>query len=641
MLNSTSLRSKFLASGAFSIGANYWASHAGLQMWEQWDEAVVATDFSRLAQAGIDLLRVFPLWPDFQPIYQLRSAMGNGMEIRFGEDPLPDDPIGRAGVSVQMLRRFGAVADLAEKEGIELIVGLITGWMSGRLFVPPALEGLNPITDPASILWQVRFVKVLVGEYRNHPAIRAWDLGNECNVMGQATREQAWLWTSTLADAIRSADPNRPVISGMHGLAVESRKPWSIADQGELTDILTTHPYPLFTSHANREPMDTIRPLLHSTAETCLYGDISGKPAFVEEIGNFGPNFCSEDRGAAVWRATLASLWAHDARAALWWCAFDQISLIGAPHDWVPLERELGLLRESGEEKPLVAEIPAFESLLRSVPSLPRRGIDAICLLTPGQDQWGIAYTAFILAKQAGFDLAFHYMDRPLPNAQLYLLPSIGGLAPLSRQRELELKEKILAGATLYVSADDGFVRDTYGITGLTFIGRHRRADACEFAWSDEYFSIPGGTRFHLHGGRAKVLAKEKNESPVFTEANFGEGKVFFLAAPLEKTLSETNEAFLPGGTPYWKIYRKIAEKPIGKRLIKKNVPNLGVTEHAVDSGSMFAVLINYSPQPIVETLSFSHGARLSAVLHGAGLQDGQLLLAPNSYEVWQLSRFS
>jgi hypothetical protein len=39
-----------------------------------------------------------------------------------------------------MIGRFREMCALAEKHDLKLVVGLITGWMSGRLFVPPALE---------------------------------------------------------------------------------------------------------------------------------------------------------------------------------------------------------------------------------------------------------------------------------------------------------------------------------------------------------------------------------------------------------------------------------------------------------------------------------------------------------------------
>ena len=55
----------------FQLGCNYWASHAGVYMWRNWDRAVVEADLARLSRCGVNVLRVFPLWPDFQPLTRL------------------------------------------------------------------------------------------------------------------------------------------------------------------------------------------------------------------------------------------------------------------------------------------------------------------------------------------------------------------------------------------------------------------------------------------------------------------------------------------------------------------------------------------------------------------------------------------
>ena len=132
-------------SGSFTLGANYWASHAGTNMWADWRPEVVDKDFKTLSAAGLQVLRVFPLWPDFQPLTMQRGGGGSLAGLFFGENPLPDTESGRAGVDDTMILRFEEFAKLAEKHKISLIVGLVTGWMSGRLFVPPAFENLNVI----------------------------------------------------------------------------------------------------------------------------------------------------------------------------------------------------------------------------------------------------------------------------------------------------------------------------------------------------------------------------------------------------------------------------------------------------------------------------------------------------------------
>lgn len=633
-------QASFLASGHFQIGANYWASHAGTFMWRDWNAATVEADFARLSAGGLEILRVFPLWSDFQPIHCLRKEHGLPVEYRFGEAPLPPDPVGQNGVSAVMLERFEVLCDLAERHGLGLIVGLITGWMSGRLFAPPGLDGMNHLTDPASIAWQIRFVTTMVQRFRDHPAIRAWDLGNECNCLAPATKEQAWLWTAAIANSIRAADPDRTVISGMHSLSVDPHKPWAIRDQASLTDILTTHPYPLFTDHCNREPMNTLRPLLHGTVETRLYADLSRKPAFVEETGNFGPAFCDEDLAAEIVWAQAYSLWAHDCRAMLWWCAHEQSELEHPPYDWISMERELGLLRTDGTVKPVFSTMSQAAAEIRSeVGPLPPRRIDATCILTEGQDQWGAAYSSFLLAKQAGFDIDFCYGDQPLPDSGFYLLPSVSNLRALTRRRELELRQRVHEGATLYVSCEDGFLGEIMKMTGLRVLGRHRRSSPGIFRVGTEQLAVDSSTQFLLEPESATVLAHE-NSNPVFTVANFGHGKVYFLALPLETFLAGLDGAFLDESAAYWKIYARLAQDLAPQRHIRKDSPALGITEHLGENGELTTVLINYQPATLCCSLEFSDQFRFSQALVGPGPSTGDkhpgLTLPPNGVAVWK-----
>jgi len=60
----------------FFVGCNYWASHAGIAMWSDWQPEVVAEDFAQIGRAGLEVARVFPLWPEFQPLKVLRTGGG-------------------------------------------------------------------------------------------------------------------------------------------------------------------------------------------------------------------------------------------------------------------------------------------------------------------------------------------------------------------------------------------------------------------------------------------------------------------------------------------------------------------------------------------------------------------------------------
>ena len=615
--------------GTFLVGCNYWASHAGTAMWRDWRPDVVAQDLKRLSDAGIQVMRVFPLWPDFQPLTQLGTGYGP-VEFRHGEAALPDDEAGHAGMSAVALDHFREFADLAEQNGLKLIVGLITGWMSGRLFTPPALEGRNVLTDPTAIVWQTRFVKHFVNRFRDHSAILAWDLGNECNCMGPATRDQAWVWTSAIVNAIRVEDRSRPVVSGMHSLSPAPNAGWRMQDQGELTDVLTTHPYPYFTPYCDLDPVNTIRTILHSTAESRFYADIGQQPCLVEEIGTLGPMVASEGIAADFIRAVMFSAWAHDCHGLLWWCAFDLGHLSHAPYDWDAYERELGLFHPDGTPKPVLNELTRFSRFITEVPmrNLPPRKVDAVCILSEGQDQWAVAYGSFVLAKQAGFDIEFQYADQPLKDASLYLLPCISGGRILYRRRWLELLERVKAGATLYVSHDDGMLSPFTEPFGVNVLTRSRRSDASRLTFDglpgQPTLTTRGSFRLRLEPARAEVLAREADGNPVFTRADYGRGAIYFLSAPMEREQTVTPGSFhAPDAEPWWQVYQHIARDAIAKRFASKHHPQVGLTEHTLDDGRRVLVLINYSPEPISTRLTVANGWQVDGVWHGAAPEQG------------------
>lgn len=588
----------------FAIGCNYWASHAGVRMWSDWREATVSQDLDRLAGLGLTTLRVFPIWSEFQPLLLLRTYRNAPKEYHVNDRVVnPPD----AGIDPAMLDLFRRLADIAAERHLKLIVGLITGWMSGQMFIPPALAHLNPLVDGESIAWQIRYVRAFVEAMRTHPAIIGWDLGNECNCMGQATRSQLWTWTHAIASAIRLADPSRPVISGMHGLSIDPRADSAtIYDQAELTDVLTTHPYPAFTPGCDLDPLPTIRPALHAAAESCLYADVGNCPCMVEEIGTLSDEYADEQSAADYVRMSLYSAWAHNTSGFLWWCAFDQSHLPFPPYDWSAGERELGLFRTDGTTKPVAGVLREFAAMLDRMPVnvLPPRMCEGICILTEGQDQWRIGYSAFVLAKQAGFDVRFAYAERSVPEAPLYLLPCVRGLTPVPRRQWLGLLERVRAGATLYISYDGGVLSGLRGAAGIEVVHRRQASTPITFqlpAARPARASVAASTRVLLRPAGARVLSSDENEDPALTEHSLGRGKVIFAAAPLEQHLAETSAAFAPDAPPYWSIYRHLA-RSLGSRFDRALIhadARMISTEHSMDHDAWrIAIAVNIGAGP-------------------------------------------
>ncbi len=591
----------FTEPGSFVVGCNYWASHAGLNMWRDWKPEIVEADFKQLSEGNIRVIRVFPIWPEFQPIYQSYGPGGNQKEIRFRDRPLPAEGMESNGISLEALNHFRQLADLAGKYNIKLMVGIVTGWMSGQLLVPPALEGRRILSDPASLMWQIKFVRTFVQAMKDHPAIMAWDLGNECNVMEELDNTgAAYLWTASITNTIRAEDKTRPIVSGMHGLSAADQAVWRIRDQGELTDMVTTHPYPIFTPYAGQDARNSIRTCMHSVAESRLYADLANKPCIAEEIGLMGPMDASTPVVAAFARTAMFSLWANDCHGFLWWCAYDQNHLKFPPYEWYAVERDLGLIRTDRTPKPVFLEMKSFSAFLDQLPFkvLPVRKTNAVCILTEGQDQWAAAYSTFILAKQAGLEPEFQHAGQTLKDAPVYLLPSVDGTSSLRLQQWLAILDKVKQGATLYVSCNEGFLSPFSDPFGVEVVSRQARTGNAIFGMlTDKKFqgAVSASTRFTLNLTTAQVLAVEQDNNPIFTVNSYGKGKVYFLAVPLETSLTSTPGIFCENSVPYWKIYKTLADGSVLPQSVRKDNPSIGLTEHDLSSTEKVIVAINYS----------------------------------------------
>lgn len=593
----------------FLLGVNYWASHAGVDMWREWREDIVERDLALLAQNGVNTLRVFPNWRDFQPV---EPMFGGGHRLREYRMPGDQNPSNRYYLDEEMLDHFAALCRIAGKYRIKLIVGLITGWMSGRLFIPAALYDKNIFTDPAALYFQQLFIKGFVERLKSEASIWAWDLGNECNCMDDCgSREAAYSWSAMIVNAIKASDSSRPIVSGMHSLELDGL--WTIQDQGELTDILTTHPYPFWVEHCQLTPLNNFRTMLHATAQTQYYAAVGRKPCMVEELGSMGPMNCDEEIAAGFLKANLWSNWANGSPGVLWWCAFDQSSLSAPPYDWNMCERELGMIDVNMKSKPSLLQMKQFAEELAALNlELPPRKTDAVCILSWKQDHWGIAYMSYLLAKQAGLSLDFAYCDQDLPDSELYFLPSVH-MDNMSKRSYEALKEKVRQGATLYISVRDGIFTEFEELTGFRVVTAAKAGKEGFVSWKGGKLPYNKPHQFHIRAERAEILAADEAGCPVFGVAPYGKGRVYFLSFALEEMLLTREDGF---DEPYYGIYETVAAHVLSERPFRRTNSYVGYTEHEQGEVS-YAVFINYTDSPQNAGMAFRDGVSAVEAVYG------------------------
>jgi len=329
----------------FLLGCNYWDSAHGTDMWKYYDEKVIRGDIEALAGFGIKCMRVFPNWREFQPVkrlYQWRMMPCDAVTVE--EQPLED----ATGIDSKQIDNFRHFAHTCQEFGIDLVVSVVTGWMSGRVFVPPILDGRNLISDPEALMWTERFIRGFVSRVRDLPNIIMWDLGNECNCLSDThSRAEAYVWTAFVGNAIRAADPTRPISSGMHGLSADPEEVWTIPDQGELTDYLTTHPYVSPSINNDYDPANQMRSTIFPTAQSMFYQDLGQKPVILQEQCSFTDTTANPEMEADFARVNIFSSFAHNVRGYFWWCAHAHTHLDTPPYAWSMMERVLSLLTKT------------------------------------------------------------------------------------------------------------------------------------------------------------------------------------------------------------------------------------------------------------------------------------------------------
>ena len=619
----------FLPSGRMALGANYWASHAATEMWRKWDAKAVEEDLRVLAVNGFRLLRVFPNWADFQPIHACYLSANNFDKVNEtrlfdAEEPLPDTPCGRAGVDERMVARFEAFCDLAEKYGIRLIVPLLTGQMTFRNYIPPALANRNPFSDPYALMWEGRYLECMVSRLKAKKAIVAWESGNEARILGKsenAFHSEAWL--RYVHQTIRLADPSRPVI-GVDGLEISRETLWPSAMNAALSDYTTTHPYGFWGAVYNDDFL-SVRSTTFAAAQTYALAQIGGKPAFIEEHGSRRQEQASQANVAKYMRNMLWNSWALDCRAMLWWCAYDQTGMTIAPYNWRQPCVELGIFRRDRTPYPAVGAAKAFAAMQDALPvaGLPKAKTEAV-VLTTDRD---VLHASYILARQAGIMPRFANPEEKLPDASCYFLPDAHGRAHLTVERWEDLKARVRAGATLYLSWNDTFLDAMEEVGGIEVAYRQRTGgqDVCDFG----DFKLPVGyaVKRRFNALTAETLARNQAGEGVFFRNRYGKGTVYVFIHNFEKTSYGASGKYEGDA---WRVWAKV--RPVN-RILKTGVANVFVSEHCFGGGRCGVVVVNNRDVPYEGTPEIWKNWRVRRVVvedpANASFIDGKLKIAP------------
>ena len=599
----------------FMLGVNYWPRQHAVKMWQEWASEEIDAEFKQMRDIGLDTVRVFPTWDDFQPLLE-KGTGGGTREIVMRHDESVTPVECPEMVDENMVVKFDELLAIAARHDLRLIVPLMTGWMSGVLLDVSWRKDRNIFTDPFMLKWQLLYCRYFARRYRDNDTILAWEFGNEHNCFAPCpTPETAWSWMKTITNQLRIEDPNHPVFSGMHGLVPFPQPdgvPWGIGDSAESCDVLTVHPYPIFTKGCFLDRVTDMRANMHASAESRFYQSLGRRPVLCEETGSLGNSFMSDEAAADFLRLRLYSLLANSDLGCLWWCYSDFTRKEMIPYKWNQMESDgLGITDTAGNVKPTGLEYSKFRLVVDKVggrlPATSRRA--AIVIMNkPRESLWPLYFNTFILCKQAGLEADFVYPTDDLAAYRLLLCPGVASVRNYDVKSWRRLVEHTKKGAVLYLSSDGASLPDMTETFGIDLREKRPNPDGpgpilsapgCPGVLEGfEYSSpVPHEWRLDIEGSGAKPLLQTADGSPALTEFKCGRGTALYLTVPVETLMAQTKYAF--EGNPTYRIYDYLKGTSDTAQQIDIREPNVERTYHRVSDDQGYRVLVNYQEREV------------------------------------------
>jgi endo-1,4-beta-mannosidase len=318
--NAASPRNAF---NRYRFGVNYTPSHNWWFCWNEWNADPIQRDLDAIAALGADHLRIMLIWPYFQP-----------------------NP---AWVSTAHLDRLSQLLALMGERGLDALITVFTGQLSGWYFLPPFNKPDPALyTDPMIWAAQELMIRELARTMKAHGNIIGFDFGNEMNTCWSAEPAVGDAWMAKMFSLMNSAYPG-----GVHVNGVDHNpwfRPTTFSPRALAANPLPViHAYPYWAEALKYGgPMDppSTRLLVAFAALVRSYAGDPQKPVWAGEF-----NTCIEalnETQQAQWLETAVTAAVHS--GVNWFTYWDSHD-VNRKFAFNSLEYSLGLLTNDGRVK--------------------------------------------------------------------------------------------------------------------------------------------------------------------------------------------------------------------------------------------------------------------------------------------------
>ncbi|MCX4758876.1 glycoside hydrolase 5 family protein [Kitasatospora purpeofusca] len=319
------------------FGVNYTPTAGWFHHWLDFDLDAVRADLDSIAALGLDHVRVFPLWPLFQP--------------------------NRTLIRPRAVEQLVALVDAAGERGLDVAVDGLQGHLSSFDFEPAWIRTWhrrNMFTDPDVVDGQAAYLRTLAAALAERPNFLGMTVGNEVNQFSgephpdphRATPEQAGAWLRRMVDACERGAPGRLHLHASYDAAWyldgHPFTPWHSARIGAATAV---HSW-VFNGTAQRYGARSTASDQHAAYLVELSKAWAGdphRPVWLQEVGAPAPHITAADAARFTGATVAAVLDCPDLWGVTWWCSHDVDRSLA---DFPELEYSLGLLTNDRRVKP-------------------------------------------------------------------------------------------------------------------------------------------------------------------------------------------------------------------------------------------------------------------------------------------------
>nr|7LR8_A Chain A, Uncharacterized protein ScGH5_18 [Streptantibioticus cattleyicolor NRRL 8057 = DSM 46488]7LR8_B Chain B, Uncharacterized protein ScGH5_18 [Streptantibioticus cattleyicolor NRRL 8057 = DSM 46488] len=319
------------------FGVNYTPSNGWFHHWLDFDLDAVRADLDSVAALGFDHVRVFPLWPVFQP--------------------------NRTLIRPRAVEQLAALTDAAGERGLDVNVDGLQGHLSSFDFLPAwttTWHRRNLFTDPDVVSGQAEYLRTLAAALADRPNFLGMTVGNAINQFSghphpdpdRVTPEQAGDWLRRMLDACERGAPGRLHLHAEYDAAwYLDDHPFTPAHSARIGAVTAVHSW-VFNGTAQRYGTRSTATAQHAAYLVELakaWAREPRRPVWLQEVGAPAPHVPAEYAAEFATATIDAVLDCPEVWGVTWWCSHDVDRRLA---DFPELEYSLGLLTQDRRVKP-------------------------------------------------------------------------------------------------------------------------------------------------------------------------------------------------------------------------------------------------------------------------------------------------